>query len=160
MNRCPKKGAKSVSRTDIHAHTRTRRNQKRKKIQKHVDVRSQTYQQCCYSYICILNFTFMINWYFFPPKCCCYFLILFFNTCQTWSHSTRLQTTESHTHVSFPQRRTNTDAARVRRVLLKNPPSLVLQRGLKANPYLSSPSWSNFLNVDFFFTFYFMIFIQ
>lgn len=44
--------------------------------------------------------------------------MLFFHTLgQTWSHSTRLQTTESHTHVSFPQRRTDTDAARVRRGL-------------------------------------------
>lgn len=75
-------------------------------------------------------------------------LLLFFHTlCQTWSHSTRLQTTESHTHVSFPQKRTNTDAARVgRRQEALWKPSLALNSGScpEADTSLSSPCWPNF----------------
>lgn len=84
-------------------------------------------------------------------------LLLFSHTFQTWSHSTRLQTTESHTHVSFPQRRTNTDAARVGRGLeaLWRHPLLILGLCLKADPSLSNPKLVQFS--IFFFVFLFFL---
>lgn len=119
-----KEGAKSSTHTNIHTHTRTRKKRKTKKKRKHFDIRSQTYQQCCIP-IFFLNFTESLTEFtlFFLSK----LLLLFFShTCQTWSHSTRLQTTESHTHVSFPHRRTNTKGCsegrwRGRETLCENP---------------------------------------
>lgn len=72
--------------------------------------------------------------------------VIFSHTFQTWSHSTRLQTTESHTHVSFPQRRTNTDAARVGRGLEASwrHPLLILGSCPKADPSLSNPKLVQF----------------
>lgn len=52
--------------------------------------------------------------------------------------------------MSFPQRRTNTDAARVRRGLHENPPLLILGSWSKADPSLSSPSWSSFSIFSYF----------
>lgn len=110
-----KEGTKSPTHTDVHTHTHTKNKTKLRVNLKHFDFRSQTYQQCCipiYIYICFFFLTSLkirlILLIFFSLNVA----VIFSHTCQTWSHSTRLQTTESHTHVSFPKRRTNTDAAR------------------------------------------------
>lgn len=152
-----KEGAKSSTHTNIHTHTRTRKETKTKKInRKHFDFRSQTYQQCCipiYIFLTSLKIHLIFFFFFFSLNVA----VIFSHTFQTWSHSTRLQTTESHTHVSFPQRRTNTDAARVGRGLeaLWRHPLLILGLCLKADPSLSNPKLVQFS--IFFFVFLFFL---
>lgn len=120
-----KEGAKSSTHTNIHTHTRTRKKRKTKKKEKTFWHQISNLSTVLYSYI-FLNFTESLTeftLFFFLSK----LLLLFFShTCQTWSHSTRLQTTESHTHVSFPHRRTNTKGRsegrwRGRETLRENP---------------------------------------
>lgn len=82
-------------------------------------------------------------------------LLLFFHTLFKHGHIAPDYRLQNHIHASFPQRRTNTDAARVRRALHGNPPLLILGWRLKADTSLSSPSWSNFL----FFLYFFEVFL-
>lgn len=121
-----KEGAKSSTHTNIHTHTRTRKKRKTKKKKRENILTSdlKLINSAVFLYFFKLHWKFdWIYSFFFLSK----LLLLFFShTCQTWSHSTRLQTTESHTHVSFPHRRTNTKGRsegrwRGRETLRENP---------------------------------------
>lgn len=150
-----KEGAKSSTHTNIHTHTRTRKETKPEKINQNIltsDLKLINSAVFLYIYFLTSLKIRLIFSFFFSLNVA----VIFSHTFQTWSHSTRLQTTESHTHVSFPQRRTNTDAARVGRGLeaLWRHPLLILGSCPKADPSLSNPKLVQFSIFFFVFLFF------
>lgn len=97
-----KEGAKSSTHTNIHTHTRTRKETKPEKINQNIltsDLKLINSAVFLYIYFLTSLKIRLIFSFFFSLNVA----VIFSHTFQTWSHSTRLQTTESHTHVSFPQ---------------------------------------------------------
>lgn len=156
MDQCPEKKELNLPRTPTFTLTHVQEIKQSKNKLKTFRLQISNLSTVLYSYIDFFKLHLKFDWFysFFFSKCCCYF----FHTLVRHGHIAPDYRLQNHIHTCLshgdaPTRMQRGSGEGGKR-LYENHPLLILGSCPKADPSLSSPSWSNFL----FFLFYFLIF--